>query len=549
MYIYTYFENLLFHLHLLFFQRRLTTMNISNINSNRAISLYTKSSRNKMFISNYLLECFLNGKIDKVIDIVENLENAADDDNINGDLQLEKKDDDIKASLFWLAILFFDKIDNPSSFILKLIQRGNCDVNSLGTYKSRQLYNATPLHVACSSKYVEAIDILLEYNADVNIPDQYGLTPLMITSLRNNSSDDCIDIAKRLINATDILLNLQHNTSGDTALHYAITLRRYKYAEYLVSRGANPFIKNNDKMNALMDFAITLATDNDEDHLHRVDIWTSFINEIKKIYINIDYDLIIFYDLLGASYTPNNVMIQKCIWHSSILLSNNFEKNIEEEEEDKKFLDVVGHDKYEFKTDEDLWNIKCEADCLIQCVFICQRILRPNHILTRKPLKMLLRRYIHGDISKSIKLLRYISEYCYKNDDDVNMCEQISFLNKVIKYFNFNIIFEMVTNSFFSKFMKRRTKIIANENIKDENIHLQAHNDTIYTLSQVIYNLYKKCEKNDKSLNKLRDFIDIEILPANLETFKLYHNDERYSMYDIFKSLKCNESFFKFLAS
>ena len=310
---------------------------------------------------------------------------------------------------------------------------------------------------------------------------------MIITSLHNNSSDDCIDIAKRLINAspaTDILLNLHHNTSGDTALHYAIELRRYRYAGYLVNHGANPFIKNNDKMNSLMDFAITLATDNDKDHLHRIDILTSFINEIKNIYINIDYDLIIFYNLLAASYTPNNVMIQKSIWHASILLSNNFEKNIEEEE-DKKFLDIVGHNKYKFKTEEDLWNIKCEADCLIQCVFICQRILRPNHILTRKPLKILLRCYIHGDISKSIKLLRYISEYCYNNDnyDDINMCEKISFLNKVIKYFNFNIMLEIVTNSIFSKFMKRRTKIIANENIKYENIHLQAYNDTIYTLS------------------------------------------------------------------
>ena len=76
---------------------------------------------------------------------------------------------------------------------------------------------------------------------DPNMLDSDGNTPLMLVNLFYNNP----------INYTKLLIkmgadpNAKHYEFG-TALHYAVTSAHYESAKYLLSVGANPFIKDGD---------------------------------------------------------------------------------------------------------------------------------------------------------------------------------------------------------------------------------------------------------------------------------------------------------------
>ena len=208
---------------------------LSEIKPQKAISIYRESGNDENFIKNYILECFLNHQYDNIIDIVEKLEN-----DIYGDLLIENKDKKFRASVFWMTIFFFHK---KPSLIDILIKRGKCDINTLGTYEDRMFYGATPLFVACCLDSTEdCIRKLIDYNANVNIPDEFDTTPLMRVCCSCTGNYKFI-IDKLISNNVDI--NFQNKGNGDTALHCAIESHRYDVALYLMNAAAaDPFIEN-----------------------------------------------------------------------------------------------------------------------------------------------------------------------------------------------------------------------------------------------------------------------------------------------------------------
>ena len=185
-----------------------------------------------------IMECFLNKNFKEIFNTVNKLP------YINGDLQLETDDNDnnnIKASLFWLAVLM-----NDTLLMSTLLDRGNCNVNALGTYNSRDFFKATPLYVACALgyDYMDAIALLLDYSADVNIADEDGYTPLIINTFSLSNSLNAITITNYLLlHGADINFK---DIDGNTALHYALAYgRSSEHARYLIRRGADPLhIKN-----------------------------------------------------------------------------------------------------------------------------------------------------------------------------------------------------------------------------------------------------------------------------------------------------------------
>ena len=67
---------------------------------------------------------------------------------LTGDFQIETDNDNIKASLFWVAVFIKDL-----SLIKLLLNRSDSSnfINATGTFKDENLLNVTPLSVACQN--------------------------------------------------------------------------------------------------------------------------------------------------------------------------------------------------------------------------------------------------------------------------------------------------------------------------------------------------------------------------------------------------------------
>ncbi|XP_014680798.1 PREDICTED: BRCA1-associated RING domain protein 1-like [Priapulus caudatus] len=63
----------------------------------------------------------------------------------------------------------------------------------------------TPLHHACAEGHREVVEVLLQYGAGVNLPDNTGLSPLQLARARDHT--DCI----RLL--------LDHGADANTPIH------------------------------------------------------------------------------------------------------------------------------------------------------------------------------------------------------------------------------------------------------------------------------------------------------------------------------------------
>ena len=455
-----------------------------------------------------------------------------------------------------------------------LLDRDNCNVNTLGTYKG--FYSATPLYVACSFDRRETIKRLLRLGANVNIPDIHERSPLMTLDF---DFYDNIDIANQLIHH-GANINLRDD-NGNTALHHAIARGMYEYVGYLMSRGADPFIKNKYEENALICFALKVASsvdvDDDDDNSiimrdsendseddyekNDCDIITYdseddseneyeknlyekksrildlFISKLEKEDVN-SYSIV--YDLFGAAYSPCRAKYQKKIWGSSLKLNGQ-----KITFENRKLLDVIGDRTCEF---EDVKEIHGDFNCLIQSVLICQRILTPKHRFTVMKLKQLLENYIFvHDTYISIRLLRYILEYVYTDDDDdVYIFKAMTILCEFVKKFEFTEVYNVFI-IYFNKFMNRKKEIteIITKGGNVRNIDVDSYNNTIFLLYLILCGLYEKCQNNKDDLKVLTDFVKSQFKPANFKKLKIstVNKDET----SIFKN--CNLNFDKFYSS
>lgn len=95
----------------------------------------------------------------------------------------------------------------------------------------------TPLHTAVRNKNKDAVELLLEKNADSNIFTDYGISPLHDAVKPEFFSPMSLEIIRLLIKY-GANIELQNN-NGKTALFVAVESRNLTIAEYLLSVGAN----------------------------------------------------------------------------------------------------------------------------------------------------------------------------------------------------------------------------------------------------------------------------------------------------------------------
>jgi ankyrin repeat protein len=108
-------------------------------------------------------------------------------------------------------------------------------------YKGR-----TPVSIASRYGFTRIVYSLIHFgNADPNIQDVYGSTPLMELCLSKNENvvDEHIIIAKYLLDneADPNIVDIKNKT----ALFYSVQKNEIDLAQILLENGANPFIKDN----------------------------------------------------------------------------------------------------------------------------------------------------------------------------------------------------------------------------------------------------------------------------------------------------------------
>ena len=171
-----------------------------------------------------------------------------------------------------------------------------------------------------------------------------------------------------------------------------------------------------------MYFALTVARQHDgkfdvhpEEFIYKKEKLRVFINELIKSKYSKPEDIEMIYRLFGAAFhPPNKVTCKKIFWTSAIKYQDRKIPFLNRKKitfnEDENFLDIVGRDKYEFKTLEDINLIRSEIDGLIQSIFICQRFLGPKHKMTIRLLNILYSTYKYNQDDKCDLLAKYIKQ-------------------------------------------------------------------------------------------------------------------------------------------
>lgn len=118
--------------------------------------------------------------------------------------------------------------------------------------------NETPLYLACKFGNIDALKVLLYYNADPNKVNEFSLTPLDIAIINNH-----VEIVKTLVSISNINLNLlttdainnylDYNkifSGGESALFFAYLFNNQEIINILVKAGIDTNIKNNKGLKA-----------------------------------------------------------------------------------------------------------------------------------------------------------------------------------------------------------------------------------------------------------------------------------------------------------
>ncbi len=139
---------------------------------------------------------------------------------------------------------------NPP-LIAAVQQRNQAMVQQLVEYgaiiDAPDLSGKTALMIAVDHGYQEIVSYLLSKGADPNIRDMQGQTPLIIASEHSDPQGVYANIAHDLL-AYPTKVNLI-DARGNTALMRAVALGHFKVAQYLLDRGADLTIRNNQGQN------------------------------------------------------------------------------------------------------------------------------------------------------------------------------------------------------------------------------------------------------------------------------------------------------------
>jgi ankyrin repeat protein len=103
----------------------------------------------------------------------------------------------------------------------------------------------TALYHACKFEHESCVHVLMSHHADLNKPDNSGMTPLMLASILGNTSF----VHALVCGGAD--LNLQDNEQR-TALYYACDTGHTDVATWLLHRGADPTLASSSLKTPLM---------------------------------------------------------------------------------------------------------------------------------------------------------------------------------------------------------------------------------------------------------------------------------------------------------
>ncbi|GME51663.1 hypothetical protein M1813_007436 [Neofusicoccum parvum] len=118
-------------------------------------------------------------------------------------------------------------VDRGDEDILRLLLENHADPNLLDSYDD------SPLMCASRNGNIEAVELLLQYNADVNEAAQ--ATPLMMAAEYGHA-----DICKKLLQS-GAYINTAQQPDGETALYLAARYGHADAAEVLLQYGADPY--------------------------------------------------------------------------------------------------------------------------------------------------------------------------------------------------------------------------------------------------------------------------------------------------------------------
>lgn len=125
-----------------------------------------------------------------------------------------------------------------------LINKG-ADINKKGTYKKQKIFNGSALISSSANGNLEIVKSLLDANAEKNITDDTGLSPLMSAAYMGNENV--------------VALLIQHGASleqqdekGYTALMFAANAGKYNSVKVLLESKANVNAKDKDNSTPLM---------------------------------------------------------------------------------------------------------------------------------------------------------------------------------------------------------------------------------------------------------------------------------------------------------
>ncbi|XP_046452784.1 putative ankyrin repeat protein RF_0381 [Daphnia pulex] len=200
------------------------------------------SNRRPRKVENFLSDGTIpiEDKIDKISE--EYLLSAIKDSDVESVRLLLKNGADIRA---WEetganALNFASFLAKTTDVIDAILETGKFDING----GDRE--GVTPLHFAIMGTNLETIARhLIQKGADPNIANKRGNTALHFAAL----------YAKTIETITLILENKQVDINhrdelGRTALHYAIEKKNVEMARYLLEKGADPTIRNNEGNNS-----------------------------------------------------------------------------------------------------------------------------------------------------------------------------------------------------------------------------------------------------------------------------------------------------------
>jgi ankyrin repeat protein len=128
--------------------------------------------------------------------------------------------------------------------VVSLIKQG-ADIDKKGTDKKQKIFNSSALIAASANGNIDIVELLLHANANINITDDTGLTPLMSAAYMGNDR-----VVELLIQKGASLE--QRDEKGYTALMFASNAGKIASVKLLLDGNADVNAKDNDNSTPLM---------------------------------------------------------------------------------------------------------------------------------------------------------------------------------------------------------------------------------------------------------------------------------------------------------